>query len=221
MLAISQVIAHRGASAYAPENTLSAFKKAKALGAEWVEFDVMLSGDGSAVVFHDDSVERTTNGRGDVAKLSDEQLAGLDAGSWFSPNFVGEKIATFQQVATLLGELSLKANIEIKPAPGFIEDTTIAVMTEINQYWPTDLPETLVSSFELKALRLARAVAPDMQLGLLLHEWRDDWVEIAQELEVVSVHCNHTLLNECRITAIKQAGFLCSYLNLLGAFYFK
>lgn len=202
------IIAHRGAAAYAPENTLAAFKAAQALGARWIEFDVMLSQDEQAIVFHDDKVKRTTNGRGDVGKLSLEALQQLDAGCWFSKNFSGEKIPTFEQAVQCCEELSLQANIEIKPYPGQLEATTIAVMTGINNFGSHQF-EPLVSSKEIKALELARSIDPDMKLGLLLGKWRDDWLTLATDLNVTSVHCNYRLLKPKRIKAIKDAGLYC------------
>src|SRR3989442_9967523 len=82
-------IAHRGASARAPENTLAAFKEAIRLGADSIELDAHLSADGVPMVIHDDSVDRTTNGRGAVAALTCRSLRRLDAGAWFSSRFRG------------------------------------------------------------------------------------------------------------------------------------
>ena len=94
------VIAHRGASGAAPENTMAAFRKAVELGAGFIETDLQLSRDARLVALHDDTLERTTNGRGPVSSRSLEELRKLDAGSWFrpsgheSPPFAGERIPT-------------------------------------------------------------------------------------------------------------------------------
>ena len=85
------VIAHRGASAYAPENTLAAFVKAAQLGIRWIECDVMQAACGEVIIFHDETLERTTNGKGDVDRYPYSYLQSLDAGSWFDPIFSGEK----------------------------------------------------------------------------------------------------------------------------------
>src|SRR5579871_4841546 len=87
-----QVIAHRGASKLAPENTAASFKSARDLGAKWVEFDVQCCGSQDWVVIHDETVDRTSNGHGKVAELPYSQLKTLDAGSWFHPKFSEERI---------------------------------------------------------------------------------------------------------------------------------
>src|SRR5688572_22496951 len=89
-----RVIAHRGASAYAPENTMAAFSRAHALGAQWIEFDVWLAACGEVVVLHDETLARTTNGYGRVTDFSYAALQPLDAGSWFGHQFRQEKILT-------------------------------------------------------------------------------------------------------------------------------
>src|SRR3990167_7450135 len=109
------VIAHRGASAYAPENTLAAFRKAHDLGIQWIEFDVMLSADHVPIIFHDNLLDRTTNGRGEVGDFSFKALHELDAGAWFNPKFSGEHIPSLQDTVAFLRQTGMAANIEIKP----------------------------------------------------------------------------------------------------------
>ena len=86
---LATVIGHRGAAARAPENTLAGLRKAKELGADWVEFDVMLSGDGVPLLIHDETLQRTTTGRGRVARHTADEIRSLDAGRWFGPEFAG------------------------------------------------------------------------------------------------------------------------------------
>jgi len=95
------VIAHRGASAYAPENTLPAFEKAVELGADWFELDCTLSKDGAIIVIHDDSVDRTTGTVGAVRDLTLAELKALDAGSWYGPDFAGEPLPTLEEALDL------------------------------------------------------------------------------------------------------------------------
>lgn len=209
---ISRIIGHRGASAYTPENTMASFERAHALGAQWVEFDVMLNGDGEAFIFHDDSLKRTTNGRGEFGHASSEYIRSLDAGRWFSRRFKGEKIPTFTEVLHWLIAHQMKANIEIKPYPGQIEATTMAVLSALNACWPREESLPLISSFEREALVLCRSIMPDLPLGLLMHEWQQDWLKFAQDLHCVSVHVNRKILTKTRIAEIKQHGFiLCAY----------
>jgi glycerophosphoryl diester phosphodiesterase len=92
------IMGHRGAMGTAPENTMASFKQAVELGVEAIELDVHLSKDGKVVVIHDETVDRTTNGSGEVAELTLAELQALDAGSWFDPKFAGERIPTLEEV---------------------------------------------------------------------------------------------------------------------------
>ncbi len=212
MFSKNQVIAHRGASGYAPENTLSAFKKAKALGCHFIEFDVILSADGEAFVFHDETLNRTTNARGQFRLATAEHLQSLDAGKWFSRHFSGEKIPALREVLEWMADSDMQANIEIKPYPGFAEPTTITVLTLINRYWPQGKDLPLVSSFDQKALALCQRLSPEMPLALLLHEWQHNWLQRAQDLDCFSVHLSLRAARQARIREIKQHGYVvCVY----------
>lgn len=204
---MERLIGHRGAAAYAPENTLAAFNKAHELGCHFVEFDVMLSADGEAFVFHDEHLKRTTNGRGQFGLVTAEYLRSLDAGRWYSKQFRGEKIPSLHDVIQWLIASKAHANIEIKPYPGQTEQTTIAVLTHINRYWPRDKPLPLVSSFDLEALRLCHSIAPEIPLGLLLDKWQDNWLQLASNLSCYSVHLSWRAATEKRVLAIKQHGY--------------
>jgi glycerophosphoryl diester phosphodiesterase len=104
------VIGHRGASAYAPENTLVAFDKALSLGCQFIEFDVMCSADGEPFIIHDDHLKRTTNGRGEVGLVDAAYLKTLDAGSWFSRDFKGERIPHLREALKWLSFSGVQAN---------------------------------------------------------------------------------------------------------------
>ena len=92
------IIAHRGASGHAPENTMVAFRRAVELGARFIETDLHMTRDARFVAIHDSTVERTTNGRGAVRDLTSAQIAELDAGKWFDRTFMGERVPTLEQV---------------------------------------------------------------------------------------------------------------------------
>src|SRR5688572_19325118 len=89
------ILAHRGASGYAPENTMTAFELARTMGAGGIETDIQISADGVLVLVHDSKVDRNTDGTGGVARLTWAELAALDAGSWLAPKFAGERIMRF------------------------------------------------------------------------------------------------------------------------------
>ncbi len=196
-------IAHRGASNIAPENTLSAFMRAKELGAKWVEFDVMLAACGEVVVIHDDTLERTTNGTGNVADHPYSYLKTLDAGSWFSLEYANERIPTFKEVIAFLRQHELCANVEIKDVPGQHEALVAKVLSDIRENWKADMTPPLISSFSLPVLRLVRKAAPEANLGVLVHEWFDGWEKACQELGSVSVHVFEDILTPPAVNIIK------------------
>jgi glycerophosphoryl diester phosphodiesterase len=205
---MNQIIAHRGACAYAPENTLVAFQKAVDMGIRFVEFDVMLSADGYPFIFHDDTLMRTTNGRGDFGKVSAEYIQSLDAGCWFSKRYHHEKVPSFSTMLEWLISNSVQANIEIKPFPGTSEQTTMVVLTYLNRHWPADMPLPLVSCFDRSVLTLCRQLSPEMPLGLLMDDWQPDWLLMAQSLDCKSVHMNHSIVTRARVQEIKAQGYL-------------
>ncbi|MFY7698426.1 MAG: glycerophosphoryl diester phosphodiesterase [Legionella sp.] len=198
-----RIIAHRGASAYSPENTLAAFAKAGAMGCPVVEFDVMLSADLQPFVFHDDALSRTTGARGEFSSATAAFISRLSAGSWFADIYHNEKIPTLHETIQLLTAKNMQANIEIKPVNGMIEQTVSIILGEILRYWPYDKPLPLVSSFDVNALKLCRSIAPEMPLGLLLDAWQDNWLSVAKQLSCFSVHINQRVLNARRVSLVK------------------
>lgn len=212
MLVVDKVIGHRGASAYAPENTLAAFNKALEMGCRFIEFDVMCSADGEPFIFHDDTLKRTSNGRGEIGKVDAAYLQSLDAGSWFSRTFKGEPIPHFKAVLEWLAGSDMQANVEIKPYPGTDEQTAVTVLSYLNRYWPANKDLPLLSSFSWDALLMCRNLAPEIPLGLLLHEWDEQWLQKAQQLDCFSIHCNRKILTEQRVKAVKEQGYVvCAY----------
>lgn len=202
-----KVIGHRGAAAYAPENTLIGFETAYQRGCRFIEFDVMLNADAEPFIFHDENLRRTTNARGEFSLASSEELKSLDAGRWFSKKFAGEKIPSLREVLLWLAASDMQANIEIKPYPGFAVPTTIATLTHINRYWPQDKALPLISSFNIDVLRLCQSLAPEMPLGLLLSKWQDNWTELAEELRCYSVHLSLNAVTQARVNQIKEKGY--------------
>lgn len=209
------VIGHRGASGYAPENTLVAFTKAAQLGCQWIEFDVMLSADNQPMVFHDDTLDRTTNGQGDVGQYSYAELLSLDAGQWFNPVFSSERIPSLSKVATFLQQTKMFANVEIKPLSGQDEVTVTEALAVLSQYFPLNSPALLFSSFSFDALRHLRHAAPHAQIGILLHEWEPNWESVCTTLDCVSVHVNEEIMTPDAAKKIKSMGkkILCYTVN--------
>ncbi len=157
-------IAHRGASAVAPANTLAAFEKAAELGADGIEFDVHLSADGAPVVIHDFAVDATTDGSGRVAEMDLAQLKQLDAGSRFDPAFAGERIPTLEEVLQTFGD-RLLLNVELKSTSPRDDGLERAVLALVEQYELGS--RVLLSSFNPFSLRRAKKLAPHVRVGLL------------------------------------------------------
>jgi len=169
----------------------------------------MLAKCGEAIVIHDTTVDRTTNGEGKVAELDYAQICQLDAGSWFDSAYAGEKIPTFLEVIQCLGELGLGANVEIKPSQGQDKPTALKVLEMIHAHWPSHLPAPLVSSFSLESLKVVREKDDNVFMGMLLDEWRDDWANTADALDCATVHVNQKALTPKGVQAIQQTGRLC------------
>ena len=200
-----EIIAHRCGGAHAPENTLAGLRAAAALGVRGVEFDVMLCADGTPVLIHDETLERTTDGCGRVADTSLEALRRLDAGRWFDVCFAGEKIPTFEEAARLCRELGLWANVEIKPATGFEAATGEAVARLARHFWP-EAEGVLLSSFSLSALQAARQAAPDLPRALLQEEVGPDWRLLLEESGSLSLHVDWRNLSRGQAAALAAAG---------------
>jgi glycerophosphoryl diester phosphodiesterase len=180
------VIAHRGASGLAPENTSAAFKLAIALGADGVEMDVQISSDNRAVVIHDWRVNRTTDGRGPVSLLTSDQLGKLDAGGWFdrrlivrprlraqlerearikingNPIYAGERVPTLDEVLALLASANLRrVYIELKSGAA-TRDALLAEVIRLVRYFRMERAVTLLS-FDHEAVKEAKLVAPEIR----------------------------------------------------------
>ena len=107
---------------------------------------------------------------------------------------------------------NVQANIEIKPYPGFTEPTAIAVLTHISRFWPQGKTLPLVSSFDLDALRICRSMSPELPIGLLLSEWQENWLQLADEQQCFSVHLSLKDATQARIHEIKKHGYaVCIY----------
>ncbi len=201
------VIGHRGAAGHAPENTLASLRAAAALGVRWVEFDAKLTGDGQVVLFHDETLERTTDGSGPVADMALEDLRALDAGGWFGEPFRGERIPTLSETLAVLGELKLGANVEIKPDPGREEATGDTVARILAREWPRDLPPPIVSSFKAESLLAARTVVPDYPRALIVGDVPADWRRRLDSLGCAALHCAATGMTRDLAREIHAAGY--------------
>ena len=193
MLQLPKVIGHRGAAAYAPENTLQSFREARRRGASWVETDIMLTVDGVPIVMHDESLKRTMGIDRLVAETPRAELP--------------RAVPTFEEAIACFGELGLGCNVEIKPGTGREAETGRVVGETLRRYWPAHLPRPLVSSFKELALAAAREAAPEFTRALLLDEYVPDWQARIEALGASGVVTNGEKLAARWAAAIKQAGF--------------
>jgi glycerophosphoryl diester phosphodiesterase len=157
------VIAHRGASGNAPENTLAAFRKAVALGATFIETDLQLSRDAHFVAIHDETVNRTTNGQGAVHGMTLTELRRLDAGSWFGSEFAGERIPTLEEILEFSKKNDVVFYLEIKPGGSWGgEHALIGSLRESGE-----IPRVVVISFDATIVLNLRKIEPTLMTGLL------------------------------------------------------
>jgi glycerophosphoryl diester phosphodiesterase len=158
-------IAHRGASALAPENTIAAFERAVELGAGVIELDLHMSQDGELVVIHDDTLDRTTDGSGPVHQRSLAELMRLDAGRWFGQGFAGQRIPRLDEVLDrFAGKVPLA--LEIKAGSTFFPGIEEKVVSALRERAAID--HAAVASFDHYALRRLKEIEPTIRTAALL-----------------------------------------------------
>lgn len=162
------IYAHRGSKANRPENTLSAFEEAMRVGSDGIELDVHLTRDGEVVVMHDEKVNRTTGGKGQIKNFTLHELKELDAGSWFSPKYSRERVPTLKEVLELLSDFPGVLNIEFKTDRNTYPTIEERVVRLVGQYRP-NLP-VVYSSFNHESLVRLKKIDPGADLALLLWE---------------------------------------------------
>lgn len=172
-----RTVAHRGASAYAPENTLAGADKADQLDIDWVENDVQRTKDGELVVVHDETLDRTTNveevfpdrAPWKVGDFTAEELAQLDAGSWFAPEFAGERVPTLKSFLDRISENGQKLLLEIKKPelyPGIEKEIIEELRTE-GWLRAGKRDDLAIQSFDADSMRSIHALAPRVTTGFL------------------------------------------------------
>ena len=196
MLQLPKVIGHRGAMAYAPENTLASFREARRRGATWVEIDVKLTADGVPIVMHDASLKRTTGVDRLVALTPSSELP--------------KDVPAFEAAIACFQELGLGCNVEIKPCEGREAETARVTVATLRRCWPSALPPPLLSSFKHDSLAAAREAAPEFARAILLGELDDDWRVRADAIGAEGVNTDGEKLTPGRAREVKQAGLALS-----------
>jgi glycerophosphoryl diester phosphodiesterase len=176
--------AHRGASGRAPENTLAAFRLAMEMGAEMCELDVQQTADDRLVVMHDDTLNRTTTGKGNLWEMTLAELQQHDAGAWFDRRFAGERLPTLEQVMAL-ARGKMKLNIEVK-MHGHERNLAALVVDTVQREKFID--DCLVTSFDWKAVNEIKNLAPELKAGYIFG-WKEFSAEVFDApVEVLSAH---------------------------------
>ncbi len=199
-----KVIGHRGIPYLAPENTIASFAKSLELGAEGIELDVHLSKDNEMVVCHDEKVNRTTNGKGFIKDLTLEELRRLDAGSWYSDSFSGQRIPLLSEVLDLVVDTSVMVNIELKTGivsyPGLVEK----VVELIRRYKLVD--RVIISSFNHYSLIETMKIEPKLSTAILYSAGLYEPWAYAAAMDVKGLHPAYHSVNESGVAGAKAQG---------------
>lgn len=206
------LIAHRGVSSLAPENTMAAFIKCLDVGAEWFEFDVSVLADGTVAVMHDETVDRTTNGSGSLAQMTFAQLRKFDAGAWFGSQFRLERVPELVSVVELLNTTKLKAVLEIKPYSKDEQSRhalVSAVAASLEQLKADE--KLLICSFSTDILQLCKEMIPQYGRALLVDSATlqadfDKVKQTALNLGCVAIHPEYKRLSAEQVRALQEAG---------------
>ena len=182
-----KIIGHRGACAYCPENTLSSFNQAIKFGLNWIECDTRLSSCNQWVIIHDETVERTSNGKGQVSQLKLSELKSLDMGTWFHKNFNNEKILTLPELVSYCASMQVSINLEVKVHEKDRE-LYIDKIVEFLRNKPSTT-NILLSSFDLPFLKAVRERLPFQSIGYLVKQIELDTFDIVEQNSFNSLNC--------------------------------
>ncbi|MGB6874484.1 MAG: glycerophosphodiester phosphodiesterase family protein [Candidatus Acidiferrales bacterium] len=196
------IIGHRGAPGYAPENTMASFRRAVELGAAFIETDLRLSHDARFVAIHDATLDRTSNGRGLVRDFTLAQLRELDAGSWFAPEFAGEKIPTLDEILAFAHEADVVFYLEIKHEAGWgVHHGVAGALRAANES-----ARTVVISFDPSMLANLRRLDAGLLTGFLFETPLENVLEKAQQIGVRQIAPRADLVTRRLLNEAQEAG---------------
>ncbi len=202
---LASVIAHRGASGEAPENTLSAIQLAAVQGASCVEIDVSISADGVPYVHHDHQLQRCTDGNGLLCEHTAQQLDVLTAGNSMQ-GFEQEPLPRLNAVLALLMRYQVGLNLEIKPFKGLEQRTVDAICNELDDVWPNDLP-LVISSFSHDAIGMMKQRLPHVARAPLVGAVPDNVSDLMQRYDAQNLHCAENALTQDKAQQVVSAGY--------------
>ncbi len=201
-----RIIAHRGASHVAPENTLASFRQAARQGVWWAEFDVSLLGDRTPVIHHDDVLDRCTTGTGPLTAIGASDLPGIEAGVAHGAAFAGEPLPTLNAGLDLLGDLNFYANLEMKPHDADL-GVLSGVVAEALEARPWTCDRIIVSSFNLQELAAFRVQMPEAAIAVLYDAPPADWRRRLEDLDAAALHLRFEHLSQSLLTEATSYGF--------------
>jgi glycerophosphoryl diester phosphodiesterase len=173
---------------------------------KWIEIDTQLSADNIPVIIHDKTVRRCTNGKGHVGKLTLAELKALDAGSWFSNEFVGETIPTLEEALLACQENGLNMNLEIKIHKEREVQPLVEKVVKTVKYLNFPIEKLLFSSFSHTALAHCQNLYPEVRRGFITEHKPSNMLDTIKTLDLYSLHIDHRILNEKLAKSIKETG---------------
>lgn len=196
------IFAHRGASKYAPENTMAAFKLAYEMGAEGIETDVQLTKDNIPVLIHDERVKRTTDGTGYIKDLTWNQIKQFDAGSWFSKKFSGTRIISLDEFLQWIQFKPLYLNIELKNNRIAYKHIESIVYERVAHYQLLD--RTILSTFNQNSVQQMKKFQKQIEVAFLTSKHNRNLVAYAKELGAHALHIKYRLLKPQLLKACRR-----------------
>lgn len=191
---VTEIIAHRGASCAAPENTFPAFDLAYQMGAEGIETDVHMTKDGVPILIHDATLDRTTNGKGYIKDYTWEQLKLFDAGYTYSINFVGTPIMSLEQLLKWISNKNMRLNIELKNNNMEYPNMEKTIYEMINDYKMQE--RTILSTFNQESIVRLKKWTKNIELALLASKKQKGLVSLAKNIGANALHIKFDLLNK-------------------------
>lgn len=204
------IFSHRGLNLQAPENTMPAFELAAKAGVSWIETDIDVLPDGTAIIIHDSTLDRTTNGSGSIYDLRQADLAQVDAGAWFSPKYAGTRLPLLSELIAFMNHHKVNANLELKAHETGKEGAKKLVETFLTELENLDSDrEIIVSSFSHLQLALVNKMAPELAIGAL---WTKDtlsydWLSVLELTGASYAHLEDEGVTEQHVRTLRAAGY--------------
>ncbi|MDG3088037.1 glycerophosphodiester phosphodiesterase family protein [Vibrio hannami] len=197
------IIGHRGIAGRYPENTKASLEAAIREGIRWVEVDIQPTKDGRLVVCHDHTIDRCSNGTGRVDHHSLEELQSFDFGSWFAPEFKGEKILTLEELLAISKKHNLRLNLEIKLDTDCAEPvvTELARLLDISQI---DYETVVLSSFAPSVIKVLASKCPEYNLGVITDKLSTEDIELIRETGANNCHINYQTTTAHEISLLRK-----------------